>query len=530
MTNHSNRDKRTLSRREFLRLTAVATAGSLAMGTDIITGLTGNPAAGGLTENHPERPASLASPQAYKEAPMLAALVQQGRLPPVEERLPTTPCVIPVLHQTGKYDSVMNRAFKGLSDRWGPTKMINHQFVWYDKDLNLIPHLCESWNVNADASEWTFYLRAGTHWSDGVAFTADDIVWWYHNVLTDPRIFSVPPSQWMAGDQVMTIEQKGQYTIKMKFNQPNVLFMYKLARGSGAGFCLCPSHYMKRYHIDFTDDPAALEAEAAAAGFASWGEYYRGDRSEWYLNPDLPDLGPWLAKNTLYQPLFVMERNPYFYGVDADDNQLPYVDTITHNLFSADDDLTTWIKNGVIDFQARHTNFAYYDEYKEGEATGGYQVVLGVSAGHVAIQLNMTTLSSARLREFFQDLRVRRALSLAVNRTYLNTQFYAGLATPRQYSPLSTSPQYNATLSGTDIAYDVAEANALLDDAGYTAKDGEGFRLWKDGSGERISFTIEGTAEPGSADGQAALQVIHDYATVGIEATYQKTDLSLIHI
>jgi len=529
MVSQSNQDKRKISRREFLRLTAATAAGVIAVGPDAVASLAVGDAAAtrSTVESVVGPPASPAGTQTYHEAPMLAALVQQGRLPPVDQRLPTNPCVIPVLHQTGKYDNLMNRAFKDVSDRWGPTKMIDHTFVWYDKDLNLTPRLCESWEANADASEWTFHLRQGTRWSDGVEFTTDDVVWWYQNVLTDNRIFSTPPSWWTAGGQVMTVQAPDKYTVKMRFSQPNALFIYQVARGSGADFCLCPSHYMRRYHIDFTSDPTALEAEAAAAGFGSWGDYYRDDRSCWYLNPDMPEFGPWLAKNKLTENLFVMERNPYYYCVDADDNQLPYVDTVTHNLFSTDAEFTAWVKSGAIDFQARHANFAYYDDYKASELAGGYQVVLGVQANHVAIQLNMTTPSSARLREFFQDARVRKALSLVVNRSYLNTQFYNSLATPRQYSPLSMSPQYYPTLSNAYIAYDVTQANTLLNDAGYTTQDGEGYRLWKDGSGERISFTIEGTAETGSAEGQAVLQVIQYYAAVGVEATYQSVERAL---
>ncbi|MBN2389519.1 MAG: ABC transporter substrate-binding protein [Anaerolineae bacterium] len=526
--NPGHQNKRKMSRREFLHLTAVTAAGIVATRANVITGVTVEAESYHSTDKVVNgQPAAFTSAQTYHEAPMLAELVRQGRLPPVEERLPINPCVIPVLHQTGKYDNVMNRAFKGVSDRWGPTKMIDHSLVWYDSNLNLIPHLCESWEPNADASVWTFHLREGTKWSDGANFTSADFVWWYENVLTDTRLYATPPSRWTADGEVMTLEAPDAQTVVMSFSQPNVLFIYNLARSTDL---LCPSHYMRQYHIDFASEPVALEAEAAAAGYASWGDYYLNNRDMWYLNPSRPQLGPWLAKNTADQNLFVMERNPYYYGVDVDDNQLPYVDSITHNLFAVDAEFIAWVQSGAIDFQARHANIAYYNDYKAYEAAGGYHVVLGVNSSHVALQLNMTaplepdTLITTRRRDFFQDVRVRKALSLAVDRTYLNNQFYNGLAIPRQYSPLSTSPQYYSTLSNAYIAYDVVQANALLDDAGYTVKDGAGYRLWKDSSGERVSFTIEGTAEATSADGKAVLQVIQYYAAVGVEATYQYVD------
>ena len=52
----------------------------------------------------------------YKEAPMLTELVESGELPPVEERLPENPLVIPVTENVGKYGGVWHRGFLGPSD------------------------------------------------------------------------------------------------------------------------------------------------------------------------------------------------------------------------------------------------------------------------------------------------------------------------------------------------------------------------------------------------------------------------------
>ena len=451
---------------------------------------------------------------------MLADMVQRGVLPPVEQRLPTTPCVLPALEGVHKYDSLIRRAYKGVSDAWGPQKMRDHAFVWYDVNLNLVPRLCESWEVNGDASEWTFNLRPGTRWSDGAAFTSDDISWWYQYVLSDARLSPITPEKWQTGGQLMTIEVPDTTTVIFKFSQPKVMFISGLPRESS---CLCPSHYMKRYHIDFVSNPSALEAEAMAAGYGSWSDYYNQNRNVWESNPARPDLGPWLAKNAIGQTLFEMERNPYYYCVDTENNQLPYVDSIVHRLFNLDSEMNDWVKSGEIDFQARHISYSYYADFKAHETTGGYQVKLGISGVHLAIALNLTT-QTPRLRTFFQERKVRTALSLAVNRGTMNSSLYNDLATPRQYSPISTSPEYYSTLSNAYISYDVAQANDLLDQAGYTQKDIQGFRLWNDSSGERISFTVEGYSQSGTAEEAAVQQIIQYYAAVGIQATYQYVD------
>jgi peptide/nickel transport system substrate-binding protein len=286
-----------------------------------------------------------------------------------------------------------------------------------------------------------------------------------------------------------------------------------------------PGHYMAQWHMDLTDDPAALEAQVAESGQPSWDQYY-ATKSAWYLNPEKPSVGPWISKNQLSEEIFLMERNPYYFGVDPDGKQLPYIDTVTHRLYDEADVFDLWIINGEIDFQARGVNIANFTLYKENEANGDYTVLVGSSASHQALQLNHTT-KNERLREFFQTRDVRIALSLAVDRNALNELVFDGLLTPRQYSPLEASPQYYEKLSNAYIEYDPDQANALLDGAGYTERDAEGFRLWNDGSGEAISFIIEGTSEVGSPGEDAVQQIIRYFNDVGIQATYRYFERTL---
>ncbi len=91
---------------------------------------------------------------------------------------------------------------------------------------------------------------------------------------------------------------------------------------------------------------------------------------------------------------------------------------------------------------------------------------------------------------------------------------------PRQYSPLKASPQYYEKLTNAYIKYDLAEANKLLDAAGYTAKDADGFRKYKDGSAT-ITFTIEGTDNTGTPGEDSAQQIVKMWAEVGVKCSLQ---------
>ncbi len=522
--------KRDISRREFLCLSAVAAAGVAAAackpkGTTPAPTPTQAAAKKEPTPTSPPTPTTAAP--AEKEPPMLAELVKAGKLPPLDERLPQDPGVIPLAdgQVVGKHGGTIRRGFKGVSDRWGPTKMRDHRLAWYTADLAMRPHVAKSWDINDDASEWTFHLRKGMKWSDGHAFDSENFKWWYEHVLTNETLTPSPPGSWSTGSPrvLMEMEFPDKYTVKFKFANPNPLFIYRVARPTPPPYI--PYHYMKQFHVDTTDDKAALEAKAKEAGFETWDQYF-GDRNWWYMSPDRPSVGPWIPKNPLSSELFVMERNPYYFAVDKDGKQLPYVDKVTHRLFETPDVFNMWIVNGEIDFQARHVSIGNYTLFKENEDKGDYQVVLGTSANHIAIQLNMTT-KDQRLREFFQNRDVRIALSLAVNRDEMNELAFDGLLTPRQYSPLSKSPQYYPKLSNAYIEYDPKKANELLDKAGYDKRDSEGFRLWKDGSGETLSFVIEGTAPPGTPQEDAVQMVVKYYADVGVKATYKSVERSL---
>ncbi len=469
-------------------------------------------------------PTPAAPPTKYKEAPMLAELVKAGKLPPVDERMPDNPCVTPVMEMIGKYGGTMRRGFKGVSDRWGPTKLRDMGLTWFNADLSVRPNIAESWETNEDASVWTFHLRKGLRWSDGQIWDAESHRWWYENVFKNADLTPAPGTTWSTGSPAVPMEMEfpDAHTIVFKFAHPKPLFAYNLVRALPAAM---PGHYLKQFHIELTDDKDALLAKVKEAGFDSWATYFT-DRQWWYMNPDLPQYGAWVSKNALSEQLFIMERNPYYWAVDPEGNQLPYIDRVTHRLFESPEVFNLWIVNGEIDFQARHVSLGDYTLFKENEAKGGYKVFRGIWANHVCLQPNQTT-KNKRLREFFQKREVRIALSVAVNRDEINELVYNGLAVPRQYSPLSKSPQYYERLSNAYIQYDPDMANQLLDEAGYKERDAEGFRLWNDGSGERISFVIEGTAEPGTPDEDAVQMVVKYFADIGIQASYKGVERSL---
>jgi len=99
----------------------------------------------------------------FKEAPQLADLVKQGKIPPVDQRIPSNPRVIKPAESVGQYGGTLHGAYRGLSDRWGPTKLQEEMLIAWDipdsSTIKLAPNIVEKWDQNADASEFT-WVRA----------------------------------------------------------------------------------------------------------------------------------------------------------------------------------------------------------------------------------------------------------------------------------------------------------------------------------------------------------------------------------
>lgn len=576
MGRRGTRDQRRVTRREFLRLTAVAATGVglAACGGDAPEPVVSSPAsavpaaepteapaaevtaapteapAAEMTAEATEAPAAevtappaaeateeateapseeaTAAPPAggtttYNEAPMLADLVSQGSLPPVGERLPKNPVVLDGIGGAGQYGGTIRRGYSGVSDYFGPNKVQQVSLVWYNDDLSIRPDLAESWEVNDDATQWTFRLREGTRWSDGKPLTTNDYKWWYDNVLLHETLQPLPNTQrasWSTGTErtPMQAEFPDEYTAIFTFAHPNPLFIFNVTRNQP----FAPAEHMQQFHPDFTD-MAKLEADAKTAGFETWDQFF-DDRNRPLIG-GRPSTGIWIPSNTFGDQLFVMERNPYFAQVDSAGNQLPYIDKLSHLIFESPDAFSSRIVAGEIDYQARHVSIGNFTLYKENESQGDFTVPLAVTANHIAFQPNLTT-KNEKLREFFQNRDVRIAMSHAINRAELNELIFSGTATPRQHSPLPQSPQYYEKLSNAYIEYDPARANELLDGAGYNQKDAQGIRQWKDGSGP-ISFTIEGTALPGSPDEDAVQTMVTYFTAVGIQAAYRGIERAL---
>jgi peptide/nickel transport system substrate-binding protein len=477
----------------------------------------------------------------YKEAPMLADQVRQGRLPAVGQRLPQNPRVIKGLEGNGVHGGTWRRAYNGLSDRVGPGKLREEYMIEWDapdtSTLRIVPNIVEKWEQNADASEYTFYLRRGIKWSDGKEVTTEDVRFYFEDMAGVADIIPAPNSpglrQRVNDDWVMAqLSVIDPYTFSVRYAVPNPLLPIVMAKTGAGGFnnttWLAPSHYLRQFHPKYANVDE-LNRQAAARNLPGWpalwgtGGNLEGPAVFWFVNTDVPVINPF--KTTVPAPgdPHVMERNPYYWQVDSDGNQLPYVDRVEHSLFENQEVLNLWVAQGRIDMQMRHISAGNYTFYKENEARGGYRV-LNWRAASTGCYFPNINCPDKVLAQMWETPAVREALNVAINRQEINEVVWNGLGKPRQASPVAGSPEYDPEFETRWAQYDPAHANALLDSVGL-ARGADGIRRLPDG--RPFEFVVEHTSGPGEAANDQHEFVRRYWEAIGLKATMRYAERSL---
>ncbi|MDP6330653.1 MAG: ABC transporter substrate-binding protein, partial [SAR324 cluster bacterium] len=187
------------------------------------------------------------------EAPQLASQVKAGSLPPLNERLPEVPLILPVVDEIGKYGGTLRRAFLGPGDHNNYTRAVYDALVRYAPDgSQIVPHIAAGWESNSNFTEWIIRLRPGAKWSDGQPFTADDILFWYRDMLLNKELMPGGVN-WMKNEDgsLASVEKMTDFLVKWTFKQPNTAFLLNMANLDGAdksisNLVFVPAHYLKQ--------------------------------------------------------------------------------------------------------------------------------------------------------------------------------------------------------------------------------------------------------------------------------------------
>ena len=463
-----------------------------------------------------------------KESPMLAALVKEGKLPPLEKRLPADPLVVRPVDQLGNYGGSLRLAL--LGNDWGYAgryMAYEHLVRWTPDWKGIIPNIASKFEVSPDGRSYTFYLRKGIKWSDGQPFSAADFEFWYNDIVMNNDI-TTNRSGWMStGGEVFKFEKLDDYTIRYTFKQPFGFFLEQAAHFSTPLYV--PAHYLKLFHNKYN-----LQADEAAkkAGFATWKEKFAfeaGGTASTSANANKPVINAWIWKVSPGQGSATRayaERNPYYWKTDTSGRQLPYIDAIDWAVLSDSQVLLLSVMNGEIDHIDQHITTAVNKSVLfENKDRGAFRFIetTPTAPNALTIMFNQNHPDPIR-RKIFEDKNFRIGMSYAINRKEVIDIVFLGQATAAQVSPRPDSEFYREKMAKQYLEYDVAKANEYLDKAGLTKRDAQGFRLMS--NGERLSIIFENDVVRTTYIDALELMKKH-WAAVGIDVQQKTMDRSL---
>jgi len=421
----------------------------------------------------------------YNEAPMLAEMVARGELPPVDQRLPDEPFVSSA-PEIGTYGGIYRGA--GFGPTHGQLDTEAHRFVGLlrlEPDLQTTrPFLIKDWEVNANFTTYTLHLRSGLKWSDGELFTSADFTFWYDHILLNEEITPVIPGRYVVGGQTMQLTAPDELTVVITFASPNPAFDVVMLRSLFPGEAKwAPRHYLEPFHPDFNPD---VDAQAATAGYDSWLEYFRFrfDRTQAGTDMEAPVIFPWALRSVDSDGNRYFDRNPYYFVVDTEGNQLPYIDQQVSVLVADNENRILRIMNGEIHAAAENPlPVRDFTLYVEGESRGNYTVFAfdNTRGSDAAVTFNINHPDLV-LRELFNEVSFREAMALAIDRNMINDVLFFGRAAVRGGvpPPVPNTSFMEDWMISYMTEFDVDGANQRLDDLGLT-RNAAGERMRPDG-------------------------------------------------
>jgi len=464
-------------------------------------------------------------PTKFYESPMSYQLVKSGQLPPLEDRLPAPEDVL-----------VINPP-DGIGEYGGSYRLTAHFLFlgefslgsWYERDSDGVdwrPHIGKLMEHTMGGRQYTLTMRKDQKWSDGTPFTMEDVKWIWEDVVPNKELHPTTATEFRdpVTDTPAEFAVVDDYTWTLTYDTPNYnLFEQRANRGDhcggGAGRgCFFAHPYMKQFYPG-TADPAALQKQIDDAKVEDWVQLWKL-KTNWETNTEKPCMRGWcLETNSDTQR--TISRNHYFFAVDPEGNQLPYMDKVTMIKMESREVAVFRAMGGENDGQTTPFQVPEVPLYMSNMEKGDYSLYHWPKpgGGSLAIGWNQTYNADPVRGELLRTKDFRYAISHATDRDGLNEGVLLGMGVPRQCVAHRATPYYPGDeWAENNINYDVDLANKMLDDLGLTAKDSDGFRLRPDGSGERLSFNFMTGTAPGEQHDIINL-LIDQWAKVGLELT-----------
>ena len=328
----------------------------------------------------------------------------------------------------------------------------------------LEPGLAESWRVARDGRKITFHLRKGIYFSDGTAFSSEDVAYTMR-LLMDPQTHSA------TGDAF----RSGQGTVDVQTPSPDVAVITFPAPLAG----------LERLF----DQVAILSAKSPKKEMSVLGPYY---------------VSEYKAGSYVF-----LRRNPNYWKHDAQGNPLPYIETVRLDIQRNRDIELMRFRRGELQL-INWLDAEQFDRLQKESPGVARNAGTGLDAEEMWFNQTATSTLPEYKKKWFQTTAFRRGISMAINRADLSRVVFAGYATPA-YGPVSPSNHFWFNSSLPAPGQDPQGALLLLSRAGFRLESG----TLKDSAGNRVEFTLV-TNSGNTAREKIAAMIQQDLSQIGI--------------
>ncbi|MEW6007494.1 MAG: ABC transporter substrate-binding protein [bacterium] len=369
--------------------------------------------------------------------------------------------------------------FEGLTERDGITTEIK-------------PLLAKSWKYSPDGKRWTFYLRDDVLWSDGIPFTADDVIFTYNSLIYNDLIPTSTRDVMTIDGKRLIVRKLGTYTVEFILPKPFAPLLHQL------GYPILPKHILKKY----VDSKTFTSA---------WGVNTRPK--------EIVGTGPFIMKEYKPGERITYIRNPNYWKKDKDGNSLPYIGRIITFIVPDREAQLASFKAGEIDvLSVMGKDFA---NLKEGEKEGNYTLYnCGPAFGTTFVAFNQSLIYQKK--PWFSNPSFRRAIAYCIDKKTIINNCLSGLGFP-QDSAMEEAAGFFYNPNVIKYEYNLKKARKILDEIGFIDRNKDGIR--EDKMGNPIKFTLLTNAENTQRKDIGAI-ITKDLRDIGLGVSFAPIDFN----
>jgi peptide/nickel transport system substrate-binding protein len=432
--------------------------------------------------------------------------------------------------EIGTYGGVINVISGGGS--WDLSRPTLETIIRRDTDGSYYPNVIKSYEYSEDYKVWTFHLREGMKWSDGDDFNADDITFWYYMCHINNYDTKASWAALKDGDGFAKLEKVDALTVTWTFSAPK--YPADFIENGDFKWCWAPSHWLKdlipaSYYVEnpywentnLSDEDVLKNAKEKGVDKATVKDLGKELTYYFWNVGGLPTVNSFVlrAGESRNDTVCHMDRNAYYFKVDAKGQQLPYCDAIVFNKTSADGQDQLMFRSGEVDL----IGVAMQDIASIMTDMGDKAVLrtfASVDWGGTKVTFNYTH-TDKNYADLFNNIKFRQAISIAVDRNELSELISDGFLLPGQCAPQPGNFGYDEEWMNKWTEYDVAGAKKLLEECGLKMGS-DGFYDFADGS--NFLLTFYSYLDNGAATEYPILQKY--YNAIGIETAWKEFEVA----